>query len=156
MIDSRGRDTGALKTWNLKTGEQALVAVDPRCDTGGIMAHPTENTIQAVSFTYDRTIWKFFDKAVEEDFAALKKVADGEISVASRTLDDKKWIVAFMMDNGPVRYYVYDRATKAAKFLFTIRAALEGLPLQKMHSRIIHRARDGFKARQLSDTATRD
>lgn len=108
------------------------------------MAHPTENTIQAVSFTYDRTIWKFFDKAVESDFAELKKVADGEITVASRTLDDKKWIVAFLMDNGPIRYYVYDRDTKKTAFLFTNRPNLEGLPLQKMHARVIDSG-DGMK-----------
>ncbi|MGC4002603.1 MAG: prolyl oligopeptidase family serine peptidase [Pirellulales bacterium] len=143
LIDSRGRDTGALKTWNLKDNDEKLVAEDPRCDVGGIMSHPTDNTIQGVSFTYDRTIWKFFDKAVEEDFAALKKIADGEITVASRTLDDQKWIVAFLMDVGPVRYYVYDRATKDAKFLFTNRKSLEGLPLQPMQSHVIP-ARDGL------------
>jgi dipeptidyl aminopeptidase/acylaminoacyl peptidase len=144
LIDSRGRNTGALKTLNLDTNEEKLIAEDPRCDTGGIMAHPTENTIQAVSFTYDRTIWKFFDKAVEADFAELKKVADGELTVASRTLDDKKWIVAFLMDNGPVRYYVYDRESKKSTFLFTNRPNLEGLPLQKMHARVID-SRDGMK-----------
>ncbi|MDX1962567.1 MAG: S9 family peptidase [Pirellulales bacterium] len=143
LIDSRGRDTGALKTVDLKTGKETLVAEDPRCDTGGIMAHPTENTIQGVSFTYDRTIWKFFDKAVEADFAVLRKVANGEITVSSRTLDDKVWIVAFLMDNGPVRYYVYDRATQTARFLFTNRKALEGLPLQPMQSHVI-KSRDGL------------
>jgi dipeptidyl aminopeptidase/acylaminoacyl peptidase len=144
LIDSRGRDTGALETLDLETNKETLVAEDPRCDVGGIMAHPTENTIQAVSFTYDRTIWKFFDKEVEADFAELKKVADGEISVASRTLDDKKWVVAFLMDNGPVRYYVYDRGTKKSTFLFTNRPNLEGLPLQKMFARVID-SRDGMK-----------
>src|SRR5205807_2301870 len=73
----------------------------------------------------------------------LRKVADGEISLASRTLDDQHWIVAFLMDNGPVRYYVYDRATKKAKFLFTNRKELEGLPLQKMHPHVI-KSRDGL------------
>lgn len=144
LIDSRGRDTGALETLDLDTNKETLVAEDPRCDVGGIMAHPTENTIQAVSFTYDRTIWKFFDKEVEADFAELKKIADGEISIASRTLDDKKWIAAFIMDNGPVRYYVYDRDTKKSTFLFTNRPNLEGLPLQKMHARVID-SRDGMK-----------
>ncbi len=55
----------------------------------------------------------------------LETVADGEISVASRTLDDKRWIVAFLMDDGPVRYYLYDRDTKKATFLFTNRKELE-------------------------------
>ncbi len=144
LIDSRGRDTGALKTVNLKDGEEKLVAENDLADIGGIMAHPTKNTIQGVSFTYDRTKWQFFDKDVEEDYSRLKKLADGDISIASRTLDDRKWIVAFLMDDGPVRYYYYDRDTKEPKFLFTNRKDLEGQPLQKMHPVVID-SRDGMK-----------
>jgi dipeptidyl aminopeptidase/acylaminoacyl peptidase len=143
LIDSRGRDTGALTTLDLKTGKQTMIAEDKRADAGGILAHPTEKTIQAVSFTYDRTRWQFLDEAVKADFETLKKVADGEISVTDRTLDDKTWIVAFVMDNGPVRYYAYDRSNKKARFLFTNRKSLEGLPLQKMQSPIV-KSRDGF------------
>ena len=101
FIDSRGRDTGALKTIDLKTGKEKLIAENALADVGGIMAHPTENNIQGVSFTYDRTKWQFFDPAAEEDYHQLKKVADGEIQIVSRTLDDKKWLVAFLMDDGP-------------------------------------------------------
>jgi len=143
LIDSRGRDTGALYTWNLKTDEKELVAANARCDVGGIMVHPTENTIQAVSFTYMRTEWDFKDEAVAADFKYLKTVAEGDISVAGRTLDDQQWIVAFLMDNGPVRYYYYDRKARKEKFLFTNRKALEDLPLQKMHSLVI-KSRDGL------------
>lgn len=143
LLDSRGRDTAALTTLDLKTGKQTVIAQDPKADAGGILAHPTENTIQAVSFTYDRTRWDFKDDAVKKDFEILSKVADGEINIGSRTLDDRTWVVAFLMDNGPVRYYVYDRDTKKARFLFTNRKALEGLPLQKMHSRVI-KSRDGL------------
>ncbi len=144
FIDSRGRDTGALKTIDLKTGKEKLIAENALADVGGIMAHPTENNIQGVSFTYDRTKWQFFDPAAEEDYHQLKKVADGEIQIVSRTLDDKKWLVAFLMDDGPVRYYYYDRETKKPKFLFSNRKDLENQPLQKMHPVIIQ-ARDGLK-----------
>jgi dipeptidyl aminopeptidase/acylaminoacyl peptidase len=144
FIDSRERDTGALKTINLKTGEEKIIAESPLADTGGIMEHPTDNTIQGVSFTYDRTKWQFFDKDIEADYTRLKKIADGEIQIVSRTLDDRKWLVGFVMDDGPVRYYFYDRDTKEPKFLFSNRKDLEGQPLQKMHSQIID-ARDGMK-----------
>jgi dipeptidyl aminopeptidase/acylaminoacyl peptidase len=63
--------------------------------------------------------------------------------VASRTLDDKTWIVAYTMDDGPVRYYLYDRDKKEAKFLFTNRKSLEGQPLAKMHPEVI-KSRDGL------------
>jgi dipeptidyl aminopeptidase/acylaminoacyl peptidase len=143
LIDSRGRDTAALKTLDLGNRQEALVAEDPKCDAGRLIRHPTEKTIQAVSFTYERTRWEFKDKGVEADFAVLKKVADGEINVESKTLDDRQWVVSFMMDDGPVRYYHYDRSAKKARFLFTNRKALEGLPLQKMHPAVI-KSRDGL------------
>jgi dipeptidyl aminopeptidase/acylaminoacyl peptidase len=143
MFDSRDRDAAALTAMDLKTGKQTVIAEDKKADAGGILAHPTENTIQAVSFTFERTRWEFKDESVKRDFEVLAKVADGEPSVSSRTLDDKTWTVAFLMDNGPVRYYLYDRTTMKARFLFTNRKALEGLPLQKMHPRVI-KSRDGY------------
>ncbi len=101
LIDSRGRDTGALTTLDLKTGKQTVIAEDKRADAGGLILHPTEKTIQAVSFTFERTRWQFIDEGIKADFDALGKVADGEITLADRTTDDKTWIVAFVMDNGP-------------------------------------------------------
>jgi dipeptidyl aminopeptidase/acylaminoacyl peptidase len=143
LIDSRGRDTGALTTLDVETGKQTVVAEDKKADVGGVMIHPTEKNIEAASFTYDRVRWDFKDPAVKADFEALAKVADGEVSLASRTLDDKTWVVAFTLDDGPVRYYVYDRASKKARFLFTNRKELESWKLQKMHSRVV-KARDGL------------
>ena len=141
LSDSRGRDTGALATLDLKTGEEKIIAENPRADAGGVMAHPTENTIQAVAFTYERTHWQFFDPKVAEDFKHLQTVADGDVTIVSRTLDDKQWIVAFLMDNGPVRYYHYDRDTKKERFLFTNRKDLEQWKLQKMQPVVIPVAR---------------
>src|SRR6202022_351845 len=108
--------------------KQTVVAEDSKADGGQGLQHPTENTVQAVSFTYERTHWVFKDPGVEASFNQLKKVADGEITITSRTLDDKHWIVAFVLDNGPVKYYAFDRDAKKAKFLFTNRKSLEGQP----------------------------
>lgn len=144
FIDSRNRDTGALATLNLKTGEEKIVAEDPRCDAGSIMLQPTELTLQGVSFTYERNHWVFFDPAVKADFEYLHSVADGDVTVVSRTLDDRQWIVAYLMDDGPVRYYHFDRAAHKARFLFTNRKDLEAWKLEKMHPEIIQ-ARDGLE-----------
>lgn len=143
MIDSRGRDTGALFTWNLKTDEKKLVAEDPRADISSILSHPTENTIEAVSFTYEREQWKFFDKRVEEDWKFLQKLSDGELRITSRSLDDKHWTIAFRQDAGAVKYYHFDREKKDAKYLFSNRDDLDGLPLVKMHAVVI-KSRDGL------------
>ena len=129
LIHCRDCDTGTLSTLDLRTGKQTLLAQDRRADCGGIMLHPTEKTIQATSFTYHRTRWDCTCPIVKADFEELRKVQGGDFTVASRTLDDKHWVVAFLVDNGPVRYYLYDRDAKKARFLFTNRKELEGLPL---------------------------
>jgi len=144
FIDSRERNTAALTTIDLGTGKQTLLAQDPRADIGGALVHPTEKTIQAVSFTYERTEWKVLDEAIKPDLDYLKTVADGEIQITGRTLDDKRWTVAFLMDNGPARFYIYDRQPeRKATFLFTSNRELEKLPLVKMHPQVI-KSRDGL------------
>lgn len=145
FMDSRDRDTGALTAWNLDDGKQSVIAENPRADLGEMLTHPTENTVEAVSFDYLRKEWKPIEAAVAGDFEYLRTVADGDISIVSQSLDNRRWIVAFLLDDGPVKYYRYDRGDKPqATFLFNNRDDLEGLPLVKMHPTVID-ARDGLK-----------
>lgn len=141
-VDSCGRDTAALTAEDMVTGEVEVLAADSRADAGQLMMHPTEKHIQAVAFVYKRQRWAVIDPAIEDDLARLQSVADGEISVASRTVDDSVWIVVDGVDDGPTRFYLYDRETGAVDFLFADRPALEEMPLCKMHSVTIQ-ARDG-------------
>jgi dipeptidyl aminopeptidase/acylaminoacyl peptidase len=143
LIDSRGRNTAALYAYDMATKKSTLLAEDPRSDLYGIMTHPTEKTLQAVAFYYDRVAWKVLDPAIEQDIDFLKKMEDGDMSVVSRSLDDKIWIVVFTKDNGPARYYRYDRTNKNATFLFTDREKLVGLTLAKMNPAVI-KSRDGL------------
>jgi dipeptidyl aminopeptidase/acylaminoacyl peptidase len=143
MLDSRGRDTAALFLLNVATKEKKLLAADDRADISDVMAHPTTKVIEAAAATYDRVRWTFLDSKIKEDFDAIGKLGDGEVKVGSRSLDDKTWVVGLAVDNGPSRYYLYDRPTKKAKFLFTNKKDLEGLPLVPMKPVIIP-ARDGL------------
>jgi dipeptidyl aminopeptidase/acylaminoacyl peptidase len=143
MTDSRGRNTGALFEVNLATGEKKLIAEDDRADVGGVMAHPTEKHVQAVSINYARNEWRVIDPAIREDMERLAKVDPGDVQVTSRTLDDRWWLVAYLHDAGPVRYFLYDREAKTTQFLFTNRPAIEKLPLAPMHP-VIVRSRDGL------------
>ncbi|MCD4841880.1 MAG: prolyl oligopeptidase family serine peptidase [Methanosarcinales archaeon] len=143
MTDSRDRNTVAFSTLDITTGEQTLIAEDSRSDVSDSMIHPTEKTVQAVAFTYERKHWQIIDESIADDLAYLKTVADGDFEVVSRTLDDNYWMVAYNMDDGPVRYYRYDREENQAEFLFTHKKALEDLQLAKMHPVVI-KSRDGL------------
>lgn len=143
MLDSRDRNTAALVSKDLKTGKITLLAEDAKADAGGVMMHPTEKTVQAVSFEYMRDEWKVLDKSIEPDLAYLRTVSEGDMNVTSRSLDDKTWVVAFAQDKGPARSYIYDRAAKKATFAFSNKQSLEGLPLQAMKPVVI-KSRDGL------------
>ncbi len=143
LMDSRGRDTAALFEIEPETKTARLLAEDPLADVGQVMVHPTGKQVQAVSFTYERKRWEVLDPSIAPDLAILRTVSDGDAEIISRTLDDRAWIVAYVVDNGPVRYYLYDRVPREAQFLFTNRADLEGLPLVRMHPAVI-KSRDGL------------
>jgi dipeptidyl aminopeptidase/acylaminoacyl peptidase len=143
MFDSRGRDTAALVALDLESGSQQVLFETSKADVSDVLIHPTERTVQAVAFTYERKHWHVLDAALADDFEYLQTVADGDIEIVSRTLDDRRWVVAYEVDNGPLRYYLYDRPQKQARFLFTNRRALEGVPLAKTHPVFIP-ARDGL------------
>ncbi|MBN1873993.1 MAG: S9 family peptidase [Anaerolineae bacterium] len=137
LVDSRERNTAALFTLNLETGKQMLVAEDPKSDVQSVLVHPTEKHIQGVAFNYERVHWQIVDNAIAEDWASLRAVSAGDMWIASRTLADTVWIVAYVVSDGPTRFYRYDRATRRAEFLFTDRQELESMPLQKMIPAVI-------------------
>lgn len=141
--DSRGRDTSALVTLDLRTAKPTVVAEDAKADVSGVIVHPKTEKVQAAASEYDRKRWQVVDKAIQADLDALRAVADGELDVLSRSLDDRRWTVGYTVSDGPVRYYLYDRDAKKATFLFSNRPALESQPLTKMQPVVI-KARDGL------------
>lgn len=132
MTESRGRNTAALVAVDLASGVKTVIAEDERCDAGEALVHPAKGTVQAVQFNYLRSEWKIVDPELKADFEYLKTVAEGDPFVGSRTLDDHRWIVMFITDTAPAKYYLYDRTAKSAKYLFTNRKQLEGLTLAHM------------------------
>ena len=143
MIDSRQRNTAALIAVNLTTGEKELIYENQRADLSNIMIHPTEKTIEAAASDYLRTEWEIFDESIKPDMEYLKGITEGDMNVIDRSLDDNLWAVSYVKDDGPVYYYLYDRAAKKAKFLFTNRKNLEDAKLAKM-SPVIIKSRDGL------------
>ena len=143
LLDSRGRNTAALKKIQLATGEESLIFATDKADIDGIIIHPTEKTIQSVSYTYEREKHEFLDPKMKSAFGELTDFQEreigqqGEIEVTSRSLDDTRWTVAFAADNGPVRYYTYGTEDGELQFLFMDRPELDQVQLARMHPVII-------------------
>lgn len=143
MIDSRDRNTAALFQLNIENKDRIMLAENETADVDDLIFHPTEKTVQAVAFHYDRKHWQVLDEDILQDLTYLKSIDDGDVEIVSRTLDDKYWIVAYILDNGPVQYYLYDHIKQKAEFLFTNNQQLEDLPLAQMHPTVIE-SRDGL------------
>jgi dipeptidyl aminopeptidase/acylaminoacyl peptidase len=143
MLDSRGRNTSALYEVDFATKKAKLLVEDAKADVQRFMGHPKTGKIQAAAAVFDKPTWQVIDKSIQADLDTLGKLGDGEIRVGSRTLDDKRWMVALVPSDGPVKYYRYDRDKKKAEFLFTNLKALENQPLSKMHPVVI-KSRDGL------------
>jgi dipeptidyl aminopeptidase/acylaminoacyl peptidase len=143
MNDSRGRDTAALVSLDLATKKTTVIAEDPRADSEEVIVHPTKHTLQAVAFNYLKTSWKVIDPSIQNDLDNLAKLDGGEVHIASRTLDDKRWAVVTTSEQHPAHYYLWDRAKQKATLLFAARPELEKQPLVKM-TPVEIKARDGL------------
>jgi dipeptidyl aminopeptidase/acylaminoacyl peptidase len=73
----------------------------------------------------------------------LRKELKGDISVTSRTEDDRLWTVAVDPVVAPASVHLYDRNAKTLKQLYVSRPELVGAPLQPMYPVEI-RSRDGL------------
>jgi len=144
LMDSRGANAGRLIRYDLESGETELIAADPTYDVSDAMVHPDTYEILAVSFTRAREEWEIIDESIAPDFEAIQAIEDGEHSVVSYTDDFQTWLVAFINDDGPISYYLYDRETKESEFLFVHRSDLENYTLAEMEP-ISYTARDGLE-----------
>lgn len=147
LKDSRNRDTSALFAVDTASGKAKLLADNDRADVGDPLVHPTDKRVQAVPIVYDRQRWMILDRSLQPDFDSFASLGDGDVSVTSRSLDDKRWIVAIVRSDGPVRYFRYDRgvpgAPGKATFLFTNAKAIEAIKLAKTFPAIF-KSRDGL------------
>jgi dipeptidyl aminopeptidase/acylaminoacyl peptidase len=143
LESSEGRDTLALVRHNLETGNEEVIASDPRADAGATIFNPLTHTVEAVAFNRERVHWKALDPKVGEDLEALKKAAPGEPAVISQDRDLKTWVVSYMSDLRSTEYYLFDRTDRKATRLFSARPELDRYTLSPMKPVTI-KSRDGL------------
>lgn len=151
--DTRGRDTSAIFAVDLTSGEKKVVFQYDQCDAGQALIHPTKKTIQAVEYEYEKPRWGIIDRDLELDWQFLRKnTGDGTMIIASRSHDDRIWIVGVAPDNASSRTYLYDRGAHAGggapgeqkvTLLYVTRPGLQGRPLSSM-TPVLVKTRDGL------------
>jgi dipeptidyl aminopeptidase/acylaminoacyl peptidase len=145
FMTSMGADTARLVRIDVATGtELETIARDSRVDVGDVVIHPDSKVIQAVAFNYLKNTWRVLDPSIKTDFAELAKLGRGEFYLSGRDRADRTWLVIYQVDDGPVGYYIYDRAARKADLLFVNRPELAQYKLARREPVVI-KARDGFQ-----------
>ena len=143
MLDSRGRDTSALVEIDTDTMRERELAIDSRADATDFIIHPSTHVPQAVAFEYDRVRWHVLDDSITEDVERIRRASQGDFHVVSRSYDDRLWVVVYDIDDGPARFYLYQRETGELSFLFSNRPDLEEFDLAPMRTAVLE-SRDGL------------
>ncbi len=149
LTSSVDRDTTSLLKIDLSTGETLEeIFRHEKCDIGKIILDSETKNVQAVSYTYARTEWEYFDPWIEEHYRELSDniapTPDTLIDVRNTSKDQKLWLVAFVQSDAPTQFYLYDCNTKNAQSLFCARPILLNYKLASMESVQIT-ARDGLE-----------
>ena len=143
LTDSRGTDTSCLLKMDIRTQLARSVAQDPSYDIGGILVNPATYEPEAVAFSRTRQEWVVLDAGLRDDFTRIRGISDGDFFIQSRDNADTRWIVAFNLDKGPGAFYLYDRRTKKAEFLFYTMPQLKRYTLAAMEP-VSFLSRDGL------------
>jgi dipeptidyl aminopeptidase/acylaminoacyl peptidase len=143
MISAAGSDTGRLTRVDVATGTEVVIVSDPEADVSGVLVHPDTLKPQIVTVLKERTEYVVLDGAIAEDLKAVRALHPGDPQFAGRDDADTVFLIGFTNDAGPVPYYLYDRATKKARFLFDHQPALSRYDLAPMEP-FTFSARDGL------------
>jgi dipeptidyl aminopeptidase/acylaminoacyl peptidase len=143
VLSSIGVNATRLERHDLATGERAVIASDPEYDVGGLWLDPATLEPQAAEFAKERQEIVLLDESLRTDLDRIRALGDGDVGVGRRERGDRLWVISISPSDGPIRFWVFDRSTGEARYLFPHRAELEGLPLAPMEP-FSYRARDGL------------
>jgi dipeptidyl aminopeptidase/acylaminoacyl peptidase len=143
MLSTVGSNTVELRRLDTRTGREETLASDPHSDVTDLITDPRTDEVVAVGFGRARLEWKALRDDLAADVAAMQKLGDGDAVVLSTDQADRSWLVGINDDDGPQRFFSYDRKSKQSTFLSTARPQLEDLPLAEMKP-VSYRARDGL------------
>jgi len=134
LIDSRGRDTAALVEWDAETDACRTVFADDEADVGDVLLDVRGRQPLAAAVGRARKQWRALDAGTAAEFDYLHGRCHGDISLASRSADDRHWLLGYQADTAPVRFYHYDRRRGEARYLFNNSERLAAQPLVAMHA----------------------
>lgn len=114
-LSNIGRDKVSLVEYDPATNKEVKEWYsNPDYDLSGVFYDRKRKVLASVSWSGDKAEEHFFDKEWEDIIRPLEKKFEGyEVGLTSFDNDRKKAVVAISNDRLPVKYYIYDFASKA-------------------------------------------
>lgn len=108
------------------------------------MFHPVDKTILVVTEYYHKPELYVANQTILEDVQHLVNLRPNASPMISYSSDFNTWLVTYNADNQAPEFFVYDRLTKAARYLFSAKPELNGRQLSRMIG-FDYESRDGLK-----------
>jgi len=147
METNKGTDLISLVLLDPATGKTEMVESDPlgQVDFGGALFSEATDQLVETWYIHYRAKTYFKDKAYGADNHWLEEHYKGkEISVVSRTQDERYWLFTAASDTEPGQTVLFDRKTRALTPQYTIREKLPRQDLAEMKS-ITYKSSDGLE-----------
>jgi dipeptidyl aminopeptidase/acylaminoacyl peptidase len=142
-VSSVGANAGRLVSIDVGSGAAEVLAEDPVYDVAGVRLDPDTRQVQVVAFLKERTELVVLDQALAGDVAALQASHAGELTLLNQDDADAIWLIGYVVDDGPVSYYLWRRSGQEATYLFDHQPALARYQLAAMEPFEVT-ARDGL------------
>jgi dipeptidyl aminopeptidase/acylaminoacyl peptidase len=145
LMDTCDKSTNSLFEVNIKSGESICLATHPKADFDGhVIIETSDGKILAAGVFYIQMIWHFLDNEIEGDFARLRELNNGNLKIVSQSSDNGLWLAEYNRSDALPEYFLYNRASKTAKFLFTGDPDREKYPCYPLNFSIIN-SRDNLE-----------
>ena len=144
LVNSRGRDKGALFEVDPTTRAAKLLAEDPDADVSSVLLHPdTERPIAAMAKAA-KIRWHVVDESFREAFAGMARYAGrGEFGFGGVSRGGGRFAVFVDRDDASGEHVLFERDSRESRSLFRSRPKLDDVGLRPMLP-VSMPARDGL------------
>lgn len=143
LAQSVNSNTSVLSEVTLETLQSQVLGGQAKADICDVLLDPHHKRPIAYAVNQQRKEWYSIDLSLEEDFRFLSNFTDGDLDILSQSSNNAEWLIAFVHDNGPTGYYLYERSSNNVRHLFDSHPAFKKYTFTRMQPKII-KTRDGL------------
>ncbi|MCC2608098.1 alpha/beta hydrolase family protein [Planctobacterium marinum] len=133
-VNDADTDKQGVFKYNLKTGESSKVYVDQKVDITGVAITDDKSAVYGIRIDNGYPEYILFNDQ-EDDVAVFKSLlatfVGQEVTIVSKSRDEKFWVVFVKSDTSAGTYYLFDRENVAIQILFDV---FNAVPKEQMAS----------------------